>query len=112
MVRVLLDLGHKPDWGGIVHPLAQAVREHNREIIELLLERGASVDGEEEEGDTAVMYAAARGDVDMVKRLMDAGADIKLTNREGQDALDFAFHAANQEVIDFLLPMFPNPAMT
>jgi cytohesin len=107
MVRALLDSGHRPNWGGIVHPLAHAVRERNLVMVDMLLDRGAAVDGEEEEGDTALMYAAGRGNLDVVKRLIKAGANVTHKNREGRDALDFASRGTSQEMIDLLRPHFP-----
>jgi ankyrin repeat protein len=107
MVRVLLDLGHNPNLGGISNPLAQAVRAGNRPLVNLLLEHGADVDGEEEEGETAFLYAAGAGDMEVASRLLAAGADIRHATREGRDALDFAAHGDNSAMLNFLLPQFP-----
>src|SRR5262245_55701112 len=76
MVKVLLDLGHAPDLGGIAVPLAEASHQGNIAIVELLLTRGAKVDAQGDEGETALMWAAAGGQVDIVKRLIAAGAKI------------------------------------
>ena len=107
MVRTLIELGHDPNFGVVVHPLAHAVRHADQQMIEFLLTSGADVDGEEQEGDTAVMFAAAKGDVNLIKRLIKAGADIKHKDQEGHDALDFAAQGTSSEMLDFLLPQFP-----
>jgi len=46
-----------------------------------------NVDGQDEEGDTALMWASAWGYTDIVRRLLDLGADFNLQNDEGDTAL-------------------------
>lgn len=107
MAKVLLDLGHAPDLGGIVVPLAEASQQGDVGIVELLLARGANINAKGEEGETALMCAAFGGQLDIVKRLISAGAKIFQKDREGEDALDFALKGRAAAVIDLLLPHFP-----
>jgi ankyrin repeat protein len=107
MVRTLLDLGHKPDLGGIVVPLADAARQGDAAIVDMLLARGADVNARGEEGETALMWAASGGKLDMVKRLIDAGAKILQRDHDGEDALDYALRGNSAPVISLLLPHFP-----
>ena len=107
MVEALLQLGHKPDLGGIVIPLALAARNGNNRIVELLLGRGANVNEPGEEGETALMWAANTGRLDILKRLIDAEADIQQKDRGGGDALSYAISGQHVPTIEFLLPHFP-----
>ena len=107
MVRTLLDLGHKPDLGGIVVPLADAARQGDAAIVDMLLARRADVNARGEEGETALMWAASGGKLDMVKRLIDAGAKILQRDHDGEDALDYALRGNSAPVISLLLPHFP-----
>jgi uncharacterized protein len=106
MVKALLDLGHKPDFGGIVAPLASAAQAGNKQIVDLLLKHGAKPNSRGEEGETAVMCAAGGGHLSIVKRLIEAGANIKQKDRGSEDALDYAVRGGSDEVIGFLLPQF------
>lgn len=107
MVETLLQSGHKPDLGGIVVPLALAAKNGNGKIVELLLERGANVNEPGEEGETAAMWAAGAGKLDILTRLIKAGADIRRQDREGGDALSYALNARQTSTFEFLLPHFP-----
>ena len=82
MVRALLDLGHDPDLGGIVVPLAVASRQGDAAIVELLLARGADVNAKGEEGETALMWAASGGKLELAKRLIEAGAKVVQRDRD------------------------------
>ena len=57
----------------------------------------------EEDNDTALMKAAGNGDLEMVKFLLDNGADREINNQQGQNALMFAAAYGHLEMIDFLL---------
>ncbi|WP_406697112.1 ankyrin repeat domain-containing protein [Singulisphaera sp. Ch08] len=107
MAEALLDLGHSPNWGGVALPLCEAVRRGNRPLLDLLLARGADVDGEEEDGDTAIMFAAGSGDLALLQRLVAAGADLNRINRAGCDALDYACRGPSADVLDWFLPLYP-----
>jgi ankyrin repeat protein len=107
MVEALLKLGHKPDLGGIIVPLAEAAYKGNEQIIELLLKHGAKVNEPSEEGETAVMLAAGAGRLAILKRLLKAKADLQQRDSGGQDALTYAVNAGQRETMEFLLPHYP-----
>ena len=56
----------------------------------LIEELGADVNAMDHEGNTALHNAAARGDVAMIKYLVAKGADVRVTNREGNSVADMA----------------------
>jgi len=57
-------------------PLIVAASEDNRDVLDLLLFRGADPDLKDTEGRTAVMHAASNGHVDCVTRLIESGASV------------------------------------
>lgn len=54
----------------------------HREMMALLLERGADVEQQHWLGTTALHYAAVRGDVEMAELLVDHGADLNRAGRK------------------------------
>ncbi|MCC6990621.1 MAG: ankyrin repeat domain-containing protein, partial [Acidobacteria bacterium] len=56
----------------------------------LVEELHADVNAKDHEGNTAMHNAAARGDVEMIRYLVDKGADVKVVNREGKTTADMA----------------------
>jgi ankyrin repeat protein len=76
-------------------PLMLAIQHHApargpSESLPFLLERGADVDARDEEGWTALILAARRGDLASVNTLIGAGADVNAKAKDGRSALDFA----------------------
>ena len=59
------------------------------ETVEVLLERGASTDSRDSEGNTALHVAATHGHVALITCLLDRGARINVNN-DGLNCLDFA----------------------
>ena len=74
----------------------------------------AAVNATAADGSTAVMYAAANNDLELVRALIQAGANVKLKNQFGTSALTEAAIIGSAPVIDALLkagadPNFRNP---
>jgi len=55
---------------------------------------------------TALMVAADRGCVDVAALLIGKGADVTLKDVNGSDALDIAREMHNQEMVEYLAPLF------
>ncbi len=82
--------------------------------MRLVSAKGANVNATGADGTTAIMYAAANGDVELVRALIKAGANVKLENQFGTSALTEAAIIGSAPIIDALLkagadPNFKNP---
>jgi len=77
--------GVADDWGNTA--LMSAAGGGTVEVVRLLLERGANVDQQNENGWTALMSAAFRGYADVISLLLAHGADAGLKNHEEDPAL-------------------------
>ena len=80
------------------------------ETVDLLLTKGAEVNVQGTlEGFTALMTAAAEGQVDVVRLLLAYGADPSLTDQDGDTAASFARQNDHSEVVS-LLESPPSPS--
>lgn len=67
--------------------LRQSIIEGNISEAKDQLEMGVSVDATDAQGNTALMFAAAGGNTDMLNLLLKYGADINFTNENGETAI-------------------------
>ncbi len=85
----------------------------NLDLAKLLIAHGAQVDAREAlTGQTALMWAAVRGDLPVAKALVAAGADIHATTRAGSTPLHFAVQQGAMPVAQLLLDAGANPNAT
>ncbi|KAM6953969.1 ankyrin repeat domain-containing protein 63-like [Aplochiton taeniatus] len=75
-------------------------------FIELLLQKGASVNCQDESGRTALSYACEKGYLDAVKILVRNGADPEMVDAWGNSALMYAAVAGHSRVVEFLVRAF------
>jgi len=75
------------------------------EIIELLVKAGMDVNHQDHLGQTVLMYASEKGQVqsskhhETVKKLLELNADPSIRNRDGKTALDLATYKNQSEII-------------
>ena len=72
--------------------LIDAVEENNIYRVRLLLEHGAEVDIQDNDGGTALILASGNGNINIVKLLLVTGADPNFKNIVGDTALDMAIY--------------------
>ena len=83
--------------------LHASFQSHN-DVAFFLLDHNAKADVQNSRGDTPVIDAAASNNLPLLKRLVDAGADInKAENQKGRTALMLASRHNYRGVIEYLL---------
>jgi ankyrin repeat protein len=66
-------------------PLHDAALSGQRQIVEMLLERGAEIDARDQDSGATPLYnAASWGKLDVVRLLMEKGADINVRTKVGK----------------------------
>jgi ankyrin repeat protein len=126
------DINATESWGGTT-ALMWAVNENNQDVIRLLLARGADVDAvsrfiapdngrgfegsplrdrnpeeigpvEDATGEfTALIFAAREGNIEAVRLLAEAGADLDAISADGKDALGMAIFNGHYEIASYLI---------
>jgi ankyrin repeat protein len=84
--------------------LSEAVMRGDRTAVQSLLKEGADIDGAQGDGSTALHWAAFNDDLETAKLLLAAGANVKVTTREGGiTPLFMACTNGNAAIIEALL---------
>ena len=82
--------------------MRMAERGGQTDIAKLLIDKGADVNAKDVTGETALMYAAGRGDDELVKILVENGADVNAKDNEGKTALKYSEQSGNIDTINIL----------
>lgn len=105
--RLLLDKGAKADeygmFGGTRHTALQSAAGNGHlGVVELFLSRG--IGPNEKQGTTSALHRACKeGHLDVVKRLVAAGADLQSTQEWDKNTpLEFALKHSRTEIAEFL----------
>lgn len=69
----------------------------------LMTQKGVSIDAENERGSTALLIATKNERVDVVKRLLDLGADPNISSARAMLPLVYAAQDGNAEIVEILL---------
>lgn len=105
IVQMLLDAGAVVDNGdGNDTPLNLAICQQNLAMIQQLISAGSDINVDMEDGERAVMTAANTGNLEIVKTLVDAGAELD-TYSQGESAVSLAAQGGHEEVYNYLSPL-------
>jgi ankyrin repeat protein len=88
--------------------LILAAKEGDIRRVELLMEMGADINAADDNGQSALMWAAAHRFLDrseMVTLLIRLGADVHLRDKSGQTARGLALRNGNQRIADLLVEL-------
>jgi ankyrin repeat protein len=83
-------------------PLMAVVVKGYTDLALLLLKSGATPDGTDENGTTALMYAVQFRNIELVKVLLEYKANKTLQDKNGKTAFEFAVFSGNNEIINLL----------
>ncbi|XP_063795287.1 KN motif and ankyrin repeat domain-containing protein 4 [Pseudophryne corroboree] len=111
IVKLLLDTGvcdvdHQNKAGYtpvMLTPLASAETDEDMEVVRALLSLGNVNLSATQGGQTALMIGVSHARSDMVKVLLDCGADVNLTDEDGESALMIACQIGNPEIVKLLV---------
>ena len=84
-------------------PLHHAAIGGHAEVVEVLLENGAKLDGIGSRGETALFLASSAGSAEVVELLAKNGADPNKASADGKTPLHKAAMSGHSEVVDALL---------
>ena len=118
-VKLLLDRGADanarfPDG---VLPAYRAAAAQNRAILEELLRHGVRADAEllralSETGTTPLHEAVEKGDASQVRKLLDAGIEANIPNRQGSLPIHLAATKGHVEIAKLLIPEASRTTLT
>jgi ankyrin repeat protein len=74
---------NRPDQCTLDKTLLDAIRDGDTTQVQKLLRRGANANARDEAGDTALMRAALYADVEMMRILIESGADVHVRGQDG-----------------------------
>ena len=67
--------------------LLDATKASNNVAVQCLLDIGANVNYQDDDGDTALMWAVLINNIDIIHQLLQAGADVHIQDKDGRTAL-------------------------
>lgn len=82
--------------------LASLCINYNKALVEKLLEKNADPNIRDSNGNTPLMWAAKRGNVELAKILLKYKADVSLKDTFGISAFEYAVKSNNTEMINLL----------
>jgi uncharacterized protein len=80
-----------------------AVRQHDLELVKKLILEGANINEQDEQGWTALHWAAGSGDIAMIRLLLEHHGDMSAKGRDNRTACMVARAAGRSEVVEFLM---------
>ncbi|XP_068045458.1 ankyrin repeat domain-containing protein 16 isoform X4 [Anomalospiza imberbis] len=94
--------------GDYKRPIHEAASMGHQECVSFLLERGASVDCLKKADWTPLMMACTRKNLEVIKTLVEHGANPLLRNKDGWNCFHIASREGHPEVLRYLLDVSPS----
>ncbi len=89
--------------------LMLAASDKKPDMTRLLLEKGASVNLQDNRGHSALTHAIISGRIPNMRLLIENGADMKMRDNDGESALLYSVAFGDIEVVKALLNYLPDP---
>lgn len=83
--------------------LIYAASEGDLEEVKILIEKGININGQDDEGSTALIAAALAGHTEIINFLISKGADINIADNYGHTALTMVVEEGNYEMANLLI---------
>ena len=100
-----------PSAARYADPLLKAVLSFDTATVEALLKQGVSPDAKDRMDHSALFFAAQDGNTDIVRLLLQYGADVSIREKEhGETALSAAARRKHGEIVRLLLAKDPSAA--
>jgi len=84
-------------------PIARALQQNRRDIVEVLLASGARLDYRNADGQNALRAAVAGGNPELVQLCVSKGLDLRGTDAAGRTALIWAAQDGSRAMVEWLL---------
>ncbi|MFN7922544.1 MAG: ankyrin repeat domain-containing protein [Bryobacteraceae bacterium] len=110
-MRWLLSLACACVAGAATPAIVDAARSEDRAALAALVAQKADVNARDEDGATALAWAAMRGDVDIARILLAAGANPNIVNELGVGPLSLAITNGSLELVNLLVERHANPEL-
>jgi ankyrin repeat protein/serine/threonine protein kinase len=101
VLQLLLEQSSKAE--GLGEALRVACRNGRVSIVEMMLEKGADIEGETKAGGTPIMNAAFKGHESVVRFLIEKGANVNPTPVQGRTPLHWAVEEDHEPVARLLV---------
>ncbi len=83
-------------------------KELSKEIIELLIAKGADVNAKRDDGETPLHQAASKGRKEIIELLITKGADVSAKSDDGWTPLHQAAYKGHKEIAELLIDKGPD----
>ncbi len=84
------------------YPLHNSIENHNLRLTKQLVKYSKNINEEDDELYSPLMKAVAVGDLDIIKLLIENGADINFKNKKGESAVSLAKNNLSQNVKKYI----------
>lgn len=105
VARYLINQGkdiNMHDSSSSMTALRMAAQMHSAECVELLCNMGADTEAESDYG-TALLGAVSAGDLEIVKILVNHGANVNYVNNDGSTPYEMAVYKGYEDIAEYLL---------
>lgn len=86
-----------------LYPLHYAVSVNNKEMVNLLIDKGASINAQSNDGSTSLHVASVLGYKEIVELLINRGADVNAKDNRDRTPLHLASQGGHIEIVKLLI---------